>query len=94
MTIDSPGAQSEQDLDRGANGGSACDRQFALRSLAALAGNSTLDRKPVAQGARINTFTWLGTTRAPGQLVEFCSDMLVKRVAGMPPTSVVNEAVK
>src|SRR5689334_6679447 len=32
--------------------------------------------------------------RAPGQLVEFCKAMLVNRVAGRPPTSTVNAAVR
>ncbi len=42
----------------------------------------------------MRTLVWLGTTRQPGQLVLFCRDMLLKRVAGMPPTKVVNEAVR
>jgi len=35
-------------------------------------------------GASNSTNAWLGTTRTPGQLVLFCSDTLVRRVAGMP----------
>ena len=37
---------------------------------------------------------WLGATRTPGQFVEFCKEVLVSFVAGMPPTSTVKEAVR
>lgn len=42
----------------------------------------------------MTTFTWLGAIRIPAQLVEFWSDMLVMRVAGMPVSSVVYDAVR
>ena len=42
----------------------------------------------------MTTFTWLGASRAPGQLVEFCNDVLVTRVAGMPPTRHVKPPVR
>ena len=45
-------------------------------------------------GARSKTLTWLGAIRQPGQLVEFCSDMLLIFVAGIPPMSTVNEPVR
>ncbi len=45
-------------------------------------------------GASNKTLTWLGAMRQPGQLVEFCNDMLVILVAGMPPMSTVNDPVK
>jgi hypothetical protein len=45
-------------------------------------------------GASNSTFTWLGTILAPGQLVEFWSDMLVILVAGIPTTRTVKAAVK
>jgi len=36
---------------------------------------------------------WLGVIVAPGALVEFCSETLVKRVAGMPFNKQVNAPV-
>ena len=42
----------------------------------------------------MRTFTWLGTSRQPGQFVEFCKDALVTRVAGMPPTRHVKAPVR
>jgi hypothetical protein len=42
----------------------------------------------------MRTFTWLGANLAPGTFVEFCSDALVKRVAGIPPNKQVNAPVK
>src|SRR5690606_42149983 len=45
-------------------------------------------------GASTRTFTRLGTTRTPGQLVPFCSATLVSRVTGIPPTRHVNAPVR
>ncbi len=45
-------------------------------------------------GARSITLGWLGTSLAPGQLVEFCKETLVIRVAGIPPISTVKAPVK
>jgi hypothetical protein len=45
-------------------------------------------------GANTNTKVWLGTARTPGQLVLFCSAMLVSRVAGIPWYSTVNAPVR
>jgi len=45
-------------------------------------------------GASNSTSGWLGTRRAPGALVLFCSDIEVSRVAGMPPYNTVNEPVR
>jgi len=53
-----------------------------------------LNRKPRVYGASRMTFTWLGAIRQPGQLVEFCSDMLLNLVAGIPPIRTVKEAVR
>jgi hypothetical protein len=44
-------------------------------------------------GAKSNTFVWLGAIRQPGMFVEFCNDMLVILVVGIPPMSTVNEPV-
>ncbi len=46
------------------------------------------------QGASSRTTGWLGTSRTPGALVEFCNDIEVSRVAGMPSNSTVNEPVR
>jgi hypothetical protein len=44
-------------------------------------------------GAKSNTFVWLGAIRLPGMFVEFCNDMLVSLVPGIPAMSTVNEPV-
>jgi hypothetical protein len=46
------------------------------------------------QGASRSTVGWLGTSRAPGAFVEFCSDIEVSRVAGIPENSTVNAPVR
>lgn len=51
-------------------------------------------RAPGDHGARRMTLGWLGTSLTPGQFVEFWSETLVMRVAGMPPMSTVKAAVR